>query len=66
MWTEETAAGQSLWSWMAVGVALVLWCNFYRVCCPNEKFALRCTLVGCLMNVAVCLTVVYFRYIVGR
>ena len=65
MWTERTAAGQSLWSWMSVGTALWLWCNFYRVCCPKEKFALGCTAFGVFMNGLVIATVIYFRYFVG-
>jgi hypothetical protein len=66
MWTEHTAAGQSLWSWLSVGMALVLWCNFYRVCCPKERFAFRCTEFGILMNALVCLSVVYWRYVAHR
>ena len=63
MWTHWTAAGQNLWSWMSVGVALWLWCNFYRLICPDQKFALRCTQLGVLMNALVCLTVLFFRLI---
>jgi hypothetical protein len=66
MWTERTAAGQSLWSWLSVGCALVLWCNFYRVCCPRERFALWATMFGVGMNLAVVLTVIWFRYFAGR
>jgi hypothetical protein len=66
MWTEHTAAGQSMWSWLSVGTALWLWCNFYRVCCPDQKFTLRCTQFGVFMNLLVVLSVAYFRYVAGR
>lgn len=64
MWTEHTAAGQSLVAWMMVWLALVLWFNFYRVITPEEKFAKYCTLFGVCMNTMVILSVIYFRYIV--
>lgn len=63
MWSCRTAAGQSLWSWLSVGLALLLWCHFYRVCCPDQKFALRCMQFGVFMNTLVILSVVWFRYI---
>ncbi len=62
MWTTQTARGQSLFSWMMVGVALGLWYNFYRVVTPQEIFARRCTAFGVLMNLLVILTVCWFRY----
>jgi hypothetical protein len=65
MWTEWTAAGQSLWGWMSVWVALVLWLNFYRVVTPNERFAFWGTVLGIVMNSAVILSVVFFRYWIG-
>ncbi len=64
MWSEGTADGQSLWGWISVFVALLFWCNFYRVCCPNEKFAFWATTFSVLMNLLVILTVVHFRYLV--
>lgn len=63
MWTEWTAAGQSLWGWLSVQLALWLWLNFYRVITPNERFAFWGTGIGIAMNMAVCLTVVFFRYV---
>jgi hypothetical protein len=62
MWHEQTAAGQSMTAWMSVGTALLLWCNYYRVILPKEKFALYCTMFGVFMNALVILTVCYFRY----
>jgi hypothetical protein len=64
MWHEHTAAGQSLIGWLSVWVALLLWANFYRVCCPRERFAFWATVVGVGMNTAVWLTVIWFRFIV--
>lgn len=66
MWREQTADGQSMTAWMSVGAALLLWCNYYRVICPKEKFALYCTMFGVFMNALVILTVCYFRYWVCR
>ena len=64
MWSEGTAEGQSLWGWISVGFALALFINFYRVCCPKEKFAFWATVLGLGMNLLVILTVVWFRYLV--
>lgn len=61
MWTQQTAAGQSLGSWAAVCAALVLYWNFYRVVTPDQVWARRMSVVGISLNVLVCLTVVYFR-----
>ena len=66
MWTEWTAAGQSLWGWIFVQIALWLWLNFYRVLTPNEKFAIYGTALGVVMNSLVILSIIFFRYIVGR
>lgn len=62
MWTLRTAAGQSLCGWVSVGLALWLFVNFYRVCCPKERFVYYCTIGECLINLAVIATVIYFRY----
>lgn len=61
MWSEQTAAGQSLVAWGMVFVALVLWANFFRVCTPTQKWAYRCQCFGIFMNLLVCGTVLYFR-----
>jgi hypothetical protein len=65
MWSTWTSAGQSLWGWVCVNIALILWCNFYRVCCPNEKFAFWATVVGVVINACVIFSVAWFRYFVG-
>lgn len=61
MWREHTAAGQNVWSWVSVWVALWLFLNFYRVCCPKERFAFWATVSGICFNTAVIATVMYFR-----
>jgi uncharacterized protein with PQ loop repeat len=66
MWTEGTAKGQSMTAWISVNVALLLWLNFYRVITPNAKWAIRGTAFGVVMNAAVILTVIFFRYIRGE
>ena len=62
MWTTRTAEGQSLWGWCCVNLALLLFCNFYRVCCPTEKIAFWSTVIGVVINFMVILTVIRFRY----
>jgi uncharacterized protein with PQ loop repeat len=66
MWTERTAAGQSVPSWLLVNIGLWLWLNFYRVKTPGEKIAILATKIGIVMNASVLLTAIYFRYVVGR
>lgn len=61
MWTEHTAEGQSLPAWLMVCAALVLWWNYYRV--QDLPSAKRATAFGVFMNVAVVLSVVYWRYL---
>ena len=65
MWHVHSALGQNVWSWLSVHAALWLWWNYYRVMLPNDKYARRATAVGLVLNAAVVLTVVYFRYGVG-
>lgn len=62
MWSEHTAAGQSLWSWAAVFAALATYGVFFRVCLPEQTWARRMNAIGLVMNAVVCGTVIYFRY----
>lgn len=62
MWTEYTAAGQSLYGWVCVNVALILWLNFYLVFNRQNKFAIYGTAFGILMNASVIASVIFFRY----
>lgn len=66
MWTEHSAKGQSVWGWVSVGGALWLFVNFYRVCCPKERFVFWATVLECLVNAAVVVSVIYFRHVGGR
>lgn len=61
MWTEWTAEGQSIWGWVMVNIALLLWLNFYLVITPKAKWAIWGTAFGIAMNSAVILTVLWFR-----
>lgn len=63
MWTEKTAAGQSLGGWVCVNLALILWFNWYRVFTPDQKIAKYSTLVGITINFMVIMSIVYFRYL---
>jgi hypothetical protein len=62
MWTERTAEGQSILSWILVFIALLLWHNFYLVCTPDQRKAIIAARIGMVMNATVVLTVAYFRY----
>jgi hypothetical protein len=64
MWSTHTALGQSLTGWILVSIALILWLNFYRVCCPEQKWAFWATAFGIFMNALVILSVIWFRYLV--
>lgn len=59
MWTEWTAAGQSILGWCLVHAALLLWWNFYRV--NKLKWAYRATGVSILFNMLVIASAIYFR-----
>jgi len=63
MWTERTAEGQSLYGWMCVNIALVLWLNFYLTFNREQKFAIWGTVLGIVMNSLVIGSVVWFRYL---
>lgn len=60
---EQTAAGQSLWSWLAVTVALMLWFNYYRVMTPRLLLPRVTMVIGVTLNLCISLTIIYFRYI---
>lgn len=62
MWTTRTAEGQSLWAWLAVEFALLLWFNWYRLFTPDQIIARYTCAFGLVMNFFVILTVIWFRY----
>jgi len=66
MWTERSALGQSVWSWVSVNLALWLWWNFYRVITPKELWARRATAIGIALNSVVIASVVWFRFVEVR
>ncbi len=63
MWTEHTAAGQSVTAWFSVNIALWLWLNFYLTFNRENKFAIIGTSVGIVLNALVIATVIFFRYL---
>jgi uncharacterized membrane protein YbaN (DUF454 family) len=63
MWSEKTAEGQSLISWAAVLMALVLWANFYRVITPDQKWARITILISIFLNIGVVGSVILWRYV---
>lgn len=62
MWREQSAVGQSLVSWIAVVVALVLWANFFRVITPHQMWARVTILLSIALNVGVVISVIWWRY----
>lgn len=63
MWTQHSALGQNVWSWLSVNIALWLWLNFYRVNVPGglKSWAARATFAGILLNGAVIVSVAILR-----
>lgn len=62
MWSEGSALGQNIWSWVSVNAALWLWLNFYRVVTPEAVWARRATVAGIVLNGAVIFSVAWFRW----
>lgn len=62
MWTEHSAVGQSLISWVFVIIAMFLWLNWYRVLTPEKKIAIYTVSFSVLVNIAALLSVIYWRY----
>lgn len=63
MWmVDHGAEGQSLTGWLSVQAALWLWLNYYRVMVRGNGIAFWCQALGIAINMAVCLSVVYWRY----
>jgi hypothetical protein len=63
MWTERTAAGQSLLGWLTVVISLIGYATFFRVRTPNEKLVFWCTVANAFVVSLIAVTVIYFRYI---
>lgn len=66
MFSEQSAAGQSLVSWACVWIALVSWFNFYLRVTPGEegKVARYSTILGIGVVTLVISSILYFRYLV--
>ena len=64
MWIlDHSAKGQSITAWASVQAALWLWLNFYRVITPQAFWAIWGTRLGIALNMAVILSVYYWRWI---
>lgn len=57
----RSSQDQNPWSWLLLFLCLCAWCNFYRVCTPEQKPARVMSIVAALTNLAVLCTVIYFR-----
>lgn len=66
MLREGTAAGQNLWSWIAVAVMLCFWFNYYRVMTPKLILPRFTAGIGVVINLGICATIVFFRYVLGN
>jgi hypothetical protein len=64
MWREHSALGQNVWSWIAVQATLWLWLNYDYIIVPGgpRSWAFRVTAFGLILNTAVIVTVIYFRW----
>lgn len=64
MFSEQSAAGQSLISWSCVLIALISWFNFYYRVTPGDdgKVARYSTLFGISVVASVIASIVWFRY----
>ncbi len=58
---EHTSAGQNPWAWFAIIIGLGLFVNFYRVCCPTQKFALWCAALSALLTTVGLGVVLYYK-----
>lgn len=61
MWSESTAAGLSLQSWLLIVAARLLWWNFYRVITPEQWLARVGSTLGILLDLSVIVSVLWFR-----
>lgn len=62
MWRERSALGQSLTSWLAVILALLLWANFYRVITPDQFWARATILLSIALNVGIVASIIWWRH----
>lgn len=65
MFTEQSAAGQSLWGWISITQALILYAVFFRIETPDKKLVFWCTMVNGFVVSLIAVTIVFFRYIKG-
>lgn len=63
MWSQHTAAGQSLVGWLELWLALWAYWHFYRTCCPKETIAIWSVFAEIVVNWFVILSVIRFQYL---
>lgn len=61
MWSERSALGQSVFGWVQVGVALVLFYIYYREMLPDQKLPRYCTVFEIVLVLGIIGTTIYFR-----
>lgn len=62
MWTERTAAGQNLWSYVSILIALLLWVVYFRLRI-GKKLAYYVTLFSLLTIGANIITIALLRWV---
>lgn len=66
MWTAHTAAGQNIYGYFTVMLALLLWVIFYRLRLPGNKIAFYVTCFGVGSMLAIMTTIWHFSTWPGR
>lgn len=61
MWTQRSALGQSVFGWIQVGIALVLFYIYYSEMLPNEKIPKYCTVFEIALVLGIIGTTILFR-----
>lgn len=61
MWTKHTAAGQSLFGWIGLAIALCSIHHFYCVCTPKERIAIWSVRAEIMLNIVIIVQVLCLR-----
>lgn len=62
MWSERSAEGQSLTSWLLAMLALLMWYNWYLVVAPEERTARWSCLASVALESLAVISIIRFRY----
>ncbi len=63
IWTQGTAKGHNLFSWVLVCFSLLIWYNYLGATHPEDTSSRLCKLFGVLTTLAISLSIIYFRYV---